>query len=259
MAAVASFTLLAPLHARAADAATGTITLMGVGESSAAPEYSSVTVTVTSICYDTSRAAKDANAALASKLVETLKRYAVGERDKVTASGGPNVLETETTFVGSEVKTICNQKWKATNTLTIEMAKITALPDLQDEALAAVDAVALNPTQTAQTYADLGAPSFHLYPETESRLRGESQLKAYQDARAQLDGLAATCTFADPQLILIAPPEYSIIGRAGGADLAPGVATPILPDELVVRANLKFQWSFQPTSTCAPAPTPSKP
>jgi uncharacterized protein YggE len=248
-------TVLAPGAARADDAPRGSITIVGTGEATSAPEFTSVTVTVTSICYDTSRAAVEANAVLANKVLATLKKFATSTRDKVTATGGANVLETESTWDGSQFKTICTMKWKATNTLTIEMAAFSALPDLQDQTITATEsATSVDPAHVAQTYAEIGRPVFNLYPETEQRLRGDADVKAYGDAHQQLVALATTCTFDHPELILIAPAEYTLIPRAAAASGDLSASTPVIPDEIAVQARLKFQWSFEPTSACAPAP-----
>src|SRR5438874_13227903 len=72
----------------------GRIEIVGKGIASAAPEYATISVSVISICYDHSRDAKNANAELANTLLTILKKYQRGPKDKVTASGGPNVRET---------------------------------------------------------------------------------------------------------------------------------------------------------------------
>jgi uncharacterized protein YggE len=249
-AALLAFGVLAPSTAHASgQEQRGSITVVGNGEASSLPEYTSVSVTVTSICFDSSVGASNANAALANKLLQTLRKYASGARDKVTANPGANVRTSVTVPVGSSWKTVCTEKWKATNTLTVEMGTITDLPKLQDELLTTVDLAAPDPNQVAQTYAEVGQPFFHLYAETETKLRSEAETKAFADAQLQLKTFESLCDFQDTKLVQIAPPEYTVMPRAAGADIASG--TPVIPDEIDVRASLTFQWSFEPTSDCA--------
>jgi uncharacterized protein YggE len=243
-------------NAAAADSARGTITIVGNGEASAAPEYTTLTVAVTSICYDTSVAAKNANAELATKLVTLLKTFAIAATDKVTASGGPNLRETESVPNGSGgYQTLCTLKWKATNELSLQMAAMDRLPELQDQLLAAVDQSAPASDKVAQTYAELGQPAYHLSAATETKLRGEAQVKAYADAKAQFDVFKSQCQFQDPELTTIAPPDYSIVARSGGVDIPANAPTPLIPDELVESASWKFTWSFTPGPGCS-APQP---
>jgi uncharacterized protein YggE len=234
-----------------APALAGSIVVIGQGSATAAPEFTRLHIEVTSICYDTSRAAKDANAILANQLVTLLKTFAATAPDKVTAVGGYNDRQTEYTIVGNQTKTLCELKWRATNTLTIEMAAIDRLPDLQDQVLTAIDAVAgIDPDKVAQTYAELGRPAFSLYPESTVKLRKEAQLKAYDDAKQQFDAFSSRCAFQGPQLTNISPPEYSYYASRDGAAIGADASTPIIPDEINVDARWRFEWSFTPAASC---------
>lgn len=233
----------------------GKAVIIGNGEASASPEYLTLQVDVISLCYDTSLAAKDANAALANSLLEVLKTFATDPRSKVTAAGGSNIRQSETVNDGDHVKIICEMKWRATNRLKIKMPDIASLASLQDGLLAAVDQAAasrLNPEKTAQTYADLSQPSFHVYDETLVKLRAEAQDKALDDAKIQLKTFMARCAFEDVRLAAIKPPRVDVYYRASGQFSVPG-ATPIIPEEISVNASWQFEWSYYaPTGCLAP-------
>ena len=100
-----------------------------------------------------------------------------------TATGGVNVRQTEYVANGTTTRTLCELKWRATNTLTIETSSMAALPDLQDSLLSSIDATVVDPTATAQTYAELTAPTFALRDATMHTLRA----KAQETIRAELD------------------------------------------------------------------------
>jgi uncharacterized protein YggE len=232
--------------------ASGSIVINGKGQAAAVPELVRLTVSVTSLCYDTSRGAKDANAALANEALTALRNFASDPRDEVHASGGVNVRQTEYVYDGNESRVLCQNKWRATNTLTIETANMDGLPDLQDALLAAIDLSAVDPQIVAQTYAELGQPAFDLYPETTKRLRQEAQVAAYDDARSQFEAFQSRCAFVDPQLISITPPEYTVYPRVDGEampSMDAGV-TPIIPDDIAVNASYRFEWSFTPSANC---------
>lgn len=244
---LASAALAAPGFA----ADDGTITVIGQGRAAAAPEFTRVRIEVTSICYDTSRAAKDANAVLANQVLAVLRNFTADPLDKVVATGGVNVLRTETIYVGTEPKVLCEMKWRATNSLILETKSISMIPDIQDQVLAAVDASAANPNVVAQTYAELDQPSFHLREATLKSLKRTAQVEAYDDAHLQYQAFQDRCQFGDPRLTTIEPPEYSVYARKGGAAMvSDGTNTPIIPDDLAVDASWKFIWTFNPVAGC---------
>lgn len=229
--------------------ASGSIEITGRGEAGTMPEFASISVVVTSLCYDTSRAAKDANAVLAQKMVDTLKTFARGKRDKVTASGGPNFRQTEyIPGIGGTTRILCERKWRTTNQLRLEIADYKSLPDIQDEILELVDNDQVDPAKVAQTYGEIGQPSFHLYLETATRLRTEAQGKAWQDARVQLDAFKAACAFKDLKLVKVFEPTVTTHAKYAGD--AQEAGTPIIPDELEARVAWRFVWEFEPAPGC---------
>lgn len=236
-----------------ASAESGKIVIVGTGQAAAAPEVVRMSVYVTSICYETSRGAKDANAEVANRVLEILRNFASDPRDRITASGGVNLRQTEYAVVGTTTKTLCELKWRATNTLTIETGSIDGVPDLQDLLLASIDATVVDPDQAAQTYAELAQPSFSLRAETMKSLRATAQGAAYDDAKGQLDVFASRCAFQDARLTTISPPEYDAYPRKDGdamnSDMG-GSATPIIPDDINVTATWRFEWAFTPSPSC---------
>lgn len=253
------FLLLAPFfvatYAAAADSTRGSVEIIGHGESTSAPEFATMSVSVVSICYNTSLDAKNANATLANKIVTLFQGHRHGSKDKVIATGGVNVRETEYVDTGSSTrKVLCERKWKATNQITLETSELKMIPDIQDEVLKAIDEVDdVRPDKTDQTYAQLAQPGFSVYPETMQRLRKEAESKAWDDAKGQYDGFASKCDFQDSHLTSIAPPTYAYPHFSDSPAPAHGgkqPETPILPDELSVQATWKFIWTYTPGGHC---------
>lgn len=228
----------------------GKIVTVGHGSAEAAPEYTEVNVLVTSLCYETSTAAKEANAIVAQQLLDSLKEFTRDPRDTITASGGPNIRQTETIPMETGYKILCERKWRASNVLSIKMAAIEDLPALQDRMLLLIDqAGVLDPEKVAQTYGELSQPSFYVYPETLLVLRTEAQGKALDDAKAQLDNFAGRCGFADVRLNSVTPANQTIYIQADGMEMEAG-PTPIIPDTIRVRASWQFEWTFGSAASC---------
>jgi uncharacterized protein YggE len=230
----------------------GSIEIYGNGEASSAPELATLSVSVVSVCYDSSRAAVDANAELANRVLKVLESYKKDKRDRIVATGGPSLRHTEYVDLGEgKRKVLCERKWKSTNLLTLRMADLKAVSDLQDAVLKAVGSEDITPTRVAQTYAQLSQPGFTVYPETQTRLRTEAQKRAWQDAKAQFDGFQATCRFRDVKLTTISPPSYHGIPKFAEAPMPHAAPqTPVIPDELTMRVSWRFVWTFEPGGEC---------
>jgi uncharacterized protein YggE len=230
----------------------GTIALTGVGAASLSPEYVSYNVTITSICYDSSEEAAAANAKLAKAAIAVLEGFKKDSRDKVTATGGANVLQTETTNFGAESHVLCEMKWRSENRIEIQMTHIAELPELQDKLIATVGgASGVDSGTVTQTYAEVGRPEFRLFPETSRRLRGLAEGLAFDDAKAQLQVFQSRCSFLDLKLVTIMAPEYSFAYMFAGELVRESGDTPtVIPDELQVGASLRMEWSFTPSGDC---------
>lgn len=229
----------------------GKMVIVGTGKSRANPENFSLRIGVTSLCYDTSLAAKDANAVLANQLIAILQKYATDPRSKVNAVGGINVRQSESVSDGERVRLICQQKWRATNTLTIESPTISDLPALQDEVLTEVDrmgATQPDATKVAQTYADLSQPEFNVYEETMLRLRAEAQKASLEDARMQVKTFTEQCLFSDVKLQAIAPPRVESRGTAYSKMMTS--LTTYIPEAIEVTSTWQFEWSFRASTAC---------
>lgn len=230
----------------------GSITLEGRGSSSSQPEAVSFSIGVVSICYESSQAAAQANSDVARRVLDILQKFKRTDRDRVTATGGANVLQTETTQVGLESKVLCEMKWHSENFLKIQMSSIEDLPDLQDQVLQAINGTGrIDPTTATQTFAELGRPEFYLHRETSQNLRAEAQTRAFDDAEAQLRSLLSRCHFENLRLIRVSPSDYSYVYKLAGERIPTHEsAAPVIPDELEVQATLQMEWAFDPTSTC---------
>lgn len=228
----------------------GSVTLEGRGSSSSAPEFVSLGVAVTSICYNSSIEAAQANSEMANRILGVLKNFKHTDKDRITATGGANSLQTETTQVGAESKVLCEMKWHAENYLKIEMSNINDLPQLQDQVMAVVQGQGtIDPAQATQTFSEFGRPEFHLYRDTAQKMRESAQVSAFDDAKSQLNALSTRCQFTNLRLIRLSPAEYSYIYKLAGERMPVlTTSTPVIPDELEVTATLRMEWAFDPGS-----------
>lgn len=234
-----------------AQASSGSIVLEGRGVSRSAPELVSVSILVTSICYNTSQEASHANAEVANQIIEIMKRFKQNESDRITATGGANIIQTESVQVGAESRVICERKWHSENQLRIEMTNMAGLPELQDQVLAAMkNSPGIDPNLGTQTYAEFARPEFHLSPESSQKMRQTAQVLAFDDAKLQLDTLSQRCGFKNIRLLRISPTEYSYVYKLAGERLPAYSTTPIIPDEMEVQATLRVEWQFDPTTDC---------
>lgn len=228
---------------------TGTIEITGKGEMTAKPELFHLSVLVSSICYEKSRDAKEANALLATRLVSAAKGFARGERDKVTASGGTTVRQTEYIYpVGSSPKILCERGWRTSNSIGIEIADLAVVSELEEALLKEEESGAPNPAKVAQSFVELSSPNFLLYPETQKNMRLEAQKKAYVDAKTQLEAFKSSCVFKNLKLSKIFEPAFEMRSKYGAAEKATEI--PLIPDMLSVEAVWKFTWEFDPASEC---------
>jgi uncharacterized protein YggE len=231
----------------------GNIVMIGRGAASVAPESVSFNIRITSICYNTSQDASQANSKLANEALQVLENFKKGDRDKITATGGGNTIQTETTQIGGESRVLCEMKWRSENHLSIKIARIQDLPDLQDQLLAAVSGSGtVDPTISTQTYAEIGRPEFQIYPETSKKLRDTAQVEAFDDAKQQLAALSSRCQFSELRLTSITPAEYSYAYKLAGErlPLGGGSSTPVIPDEVEISAILRMEWAFNPQQDC---------
>jgi len=225
------------------------IVVVGNGEARSAPEFTRLSVNVISICFDSSQAARNANARLANEIVELFRELLDQDApDRVVTRPGASVIQSETVWSEDERRVICERKWRFTNTVSIELRDIDVLAELQDRLTMIIDVTAdIDPDLAAQTYGEIDPPSFHLYPETLREMRSSAQRSAYDDARHQYDALSQRCHFEGTRLIRVAPPSYDVSPMFQGEALkldAASSETPILPDELSVSVSLEFIWSF---------------
>ena len=253
----------------ASTAFAGSITITGTGQSSAAPECATVSINVSSICYDTSTDAKNANAKLASDIMTTLQKYKTHSDDSLTATGGANVQQTETEYTtdaqgNSHAVTLCRNKWRANNTLTLKTASLDSLSDIQDAVLGLVDQTApADSTTVPRTSASLSQPQFDVESATRLKLRSEAQHNAYEDAMNQFQDFDKDCHFKNPTLQTVAQPTFQVSPAYDRAmpEAAPGGnATPISPDSITVTSTWQFVVNFDGANFCsAPSSSSSTP
>lgn len=235
-----------------ANDAVGSIVLEGRGVASQTPELVSLSVAVTSICYNSSKEASKENAKVSNQILEIFKNFKTSDTDTVTASGGANVLETETIQIGLESKIICERKWHAENHLRIEMSNLEGLANLQDQVIEVIsEASGVDPNLATQTYAEFGRPEFHLLPTTAQKLKQTAQINAFDDAKSQLTALSSRCDFKNLRIVRVSPSDYNYVYKLAGERVPIySNATPVIPDELEIEAVLRMEWQFEPSEGC---------
>lgn len=226
----------------------GSVEIIGRGSVEKAPEFAEVQIKVISICYDKSLEAQSQNAVLSNRILANLKPYVRTDKDQLIATGGHTIRQTEYTADDEgRSKVLCERKWRTANTLIIQTEAMDSIAQIQEkvlEAMAADEGVEV--TGEAQTYAELGEPSFSVFAETYASMKKEAQGKAWADASGQFQVFLNQCKLQNVKLAQISQPEYMRLAKAmpsaGNAE-----DTPIIPDAISVSATWRFIWSFDPT------------
>lgn len=234
--------------AQAAFCMDGSVEILGRGTVEKAPEFVEMQVRVTSLCYEKPLMAQEDNAKLAEKILGVMKAYVRTEKDKLLASGGHTVRQTEyTSDSDGRSKILCEQKWRTSNVLTLQTEDMDSAAKIQEKILETLtEEEGMHPGETQQTYAELEQPAFAVYPETYSAMKKEAQAKAWGDAVGQFKGFLEQCKLQNAKLAKISEPEY--FGLAKSSPLNEEVGAPIIPDSISVSANWKFVWTFDPTA-----------
>ncbi|NBT58017.1 DUF541 domain-containing protein [bacterium] len=242
------FTIGLAVIARSSFSMEGKVEIMGRGTVEKAPEFVELQVRVISLCYDKPLIAQNDNSALSKKLLDVMKGYIRTDKDKLLASGGHSLRQTEyTSDDDGQSKILCERKWRTSNLLTLQTEDVESVAIIQDkflEVLASEEG--MNPQEKQQTYAELEQPAFAVYPETYADMKKEAQGKAWLNALTQFKGFVSRCDLQNAKLAQISEPEY--FGLAKSAPLSEEVGAPIIPDSISVSANWKFVWSFDPTA-----------
>ncbi|MFM8269313.1 MAG: SIMPL domain-containing protein [Pseudomonadota bacterium] len=243
-----SFVIGLALVGRAAFSLDGKVEIVGRGLVEKAPEFVEMQVRVTSLCYDKPMVAQEENAGLAKKILSVMKTYVRTEKDKLIASGGHTIRQTEyTSDDDGQSKILCERKWRTSNVLTLQTEDIASVAAIQEKFLEALASdEGMSSIEKQQTYAELEQPTFAVYPETYSGMKKEAQGKAWMDALGQFNGFLNQCKLQNAKLAQISEPEY--FGLAKSAPLNDEVGAPIIPDSISVSATWKFVWSFDPTA-----------
>lgn len=231
----------------------GTIEIVGQGEASSAPERYTIDLTVTSICYETTKDAKSENSTIANQLVAIANKYSKTSEDKINTYPGGFVRNTEYIPEGTgHSKILCENGWRTWNTIRLQLHDIYSLPDLQDELVVFLEPIeSINPSKKQQTFIQLGSPQFGLKEENLNKLRKQAQHAALEDAKAQLQNFDDNCHFKSIKLRSLAPPSLNTFVRFGAkSSSTPESSTPIIPEEITVTATWNFSWEFENAPGC---------
>lgn len=231
----------------------GTIQITGEGKSSAPPNKVTLSISVHSICYASSEAAKIANSKVTQDIIHILEFFQSDERDQITTSPGSFELSTER--VPSEdghERILCERKWKTWNTVEISIHKIEKISDLQDKItnhLASIETV--NPSLQEQTFAHISSPYFKLTEDTYRQLRKQAQQAALNDAKEQFSNFDADCHFRDVHLNSVSTPVFnSVVRFEAKKSVHEDGSTPVIPENITVTAVWSFIWEFGEATAC---------
>ena len=231
----------------------GTIQITGKGEASSAPDLYYLDIKVTSICYDSTQRAKNANAQITNRLVELGKKHIKTPEDKITTYPGGFIRETE--YVPAEDghnRILCERKWKTWNTVRLSLHNLTSLPAVQDDLvsfLAPIETVSLE--RIDQSYAQISSPQFSLTEVNLNKLRKESQDAALKDAKNQFHNFDVNCHFKSAKLISLNQPSFNHIYRyTSKLSDESDSSTPVIPESISVTAIWNFTWEFESAPNC---------
>lgn len=232
----------------------GTIELTGEGFAERAPDFFKVTVTVTSMCYDSTQEAQTANRGLSQDIEEIFKlRKEKTAGSDYFASGSYTYRKTETDYVDGKNVTLCKNGYRASNTLTFKTTDLTSFSDLQDELFKKIDSfetesVVVKELSFKKTSANVSEPVKDLTRETRKAMQKEVYETAAADAMTQLEALVTACNLSNPRLVRIYPPEtsdrrtnvYSRSAMEAAAAPGGGGETPVKFAPIPQEASLNF-------------------
>lgn len=231
----------------------GTVSIVGNGEASLPPNEYTMDLTVTSVCYPTTKNAKSANSQLANQIIDLTRSYMDSADDELHTIPGGFVRTTE--YLPSEndrSKILCENRWRTWNTIRLTLHHLERLPEIQDELVAFLSPMeSINPEKAEQTYIQISSPHFGLKEDNFVKLKQEAQIAALQDAKNQLDNFSDRCNFKSLNLMSVAPPSFDSIVRYGAKSVSTGESsTPVIPEEIIVTSTWNFVWHFDSAPQC---------
>jgi uncharacterized protein YggE len=231
----------------------GTIQITGQGEASLPPDMFKIEVAVNSVCYESTKQAKAANAEIANKVIPLAQKYLRDSRDELTTHPGGFTRETEYIPTGDgHSRILCERKWRTWNTISLTLHDISSLSELQDELVSFLAPIeGLKPDKQEQTFAQLSSPEFLLTSENQIKLRKDSQQAALDDAKDQFRNFDANCHFNLAKLSSVSTPNFNTVVRYGAkmADVEDS-STPVIPENITVTAVWNFIWEFESAPGC---------
>lgn len=104
-------------------------------------------VIVTSLCFDSSQEAKDANESITQGVLSAMDSAAVEGRDHFSVNHSTNIFSFETIVVDGAAQDLCELKWRTSTKIVFDSPSIEALQDLR----ALLEENGIDATLTAQT------------------------------------------------------------------------------------------------------------
>jgi len=231
------------------------LSITAVGEASGAPEFVRLSVSVTSTCYSSPLEAKQANAAVTSKVFEKLKGFETGD-EKTLASGVAIIpderMENVTENNGSVYKKVCPNRWMATQSINLKSSAIDKTAEIQDVLFKAMEEIngPQNLKSVSATKMSMSAP----YADLAESSRRKLQLAALKDcaakAKEEAGIVSAEFDLRDVRLVefrdggYIAPQGMEM-ARSAPMSADGGAQSPVSFDQVRVTESRVFIFSFE--------------
>ncbi len=244
--------------ALALPAQAGTISLTATGVASQAADFVSVSVSVHSKCYKKSSDAAKDNAQMANDILAILKKYedpklALTEKDLITVVGGYFLRQTEISYQDGKSVVLCTNGWRTEKDLTLKLAAIDKLAELQDEILAVADrAPEVASSGDPQTWAVLGNPAPALTASSQKALAASAVKKSIQNAKDELSAITGECGLRGVKLLEMKVPEHHAMPANFAAEkaAAPGSGSPFLFGSISASVTRIFSFQYENSLTC---------
>lgn len=219
-------------------------------------DYVQFSIDVKTQCYKTSKEAKAANNALVVSIQEILKDYqdADCEYDKVFTSGGWVSKFFETVYDGEESRTICQNTFQKTTTVTFRTGNVDGFSEIYDAIEERVLSLQLaaDGEEDPRDLIELSTPSADICEKTVKTLDDQAYAQAVEDARRKFEacrlGGGITCV---PRIVNITDHEQPAYGMAESYSVGAvpamrmsGKAVEVKFENRHVRRNVRVEFAF---------------
>jgi uncharacterized protein YggE len=240
------------LFARAqVDLEAKTLSIVASGEASAPAEIVTISVTLSSYCYESPVLARDANAQNASGVFEKLKEFALTE-ESPTASGvwiaPDDRYQMAQNGTGSEL--VCPGKWQASQSLSLSTRAIEKTAEIQEALYVLLQAMSARPSvvpslNSPVTKMTMSAPYADVKKQTRRQLELLAIKNAIRNAKQELELVSGEFDFTQATLV-----GYRSSASSSGPEIYARSAaksspdSPVAFDKVTVQETREFIFKF---------------